>query len=94
MDIAMDVAYTVVDDLFGPGSVVPWWAWAATLLLIFGRLLAPVFQPDSPPGQNVPAVKPPPVNPTVVTPVAFKPPPVEFRAAYFPASHFASDRGN
>jgi hypothetical protein len=48
MDENMDVAYTVASALIGPDAVVPWWAWLAILLLIFGRLLAPVFQPDDP----------------------------------------------
>ena len=41
MELAMDVAHQVVEALFGPGSGVPWWAWVAPLVMIFGRLLMP-----------------------------------------------------
>ncbi|MEU4426281.1 hypothetical protein AB0F81_37140 [Actinoplanes sp. NPDC024001] len=41
MDAALDVAYQVVEALFGPGSGVPWWAWIAPLVMIFGRMVMP-----------------------------------------------------
>jgi hypothetical protein len=47
MDSAIDVAY----DLVGPGSV-PWWAWAAIVLLIIAKVLAPMFRDEPPPGQR------------------------------------------
>lgn len=47
MDTALDVAY----DLIGPGSV-PWWAWAALMLLIIVKVLAPLLQGESGPGQR------------------------------------------
>jgi hypothetical protein len=34
------LAYRLTGDLFGPGSPVPWWAWAAVLVMIFWGLLA------------------------------------------------------
>ncbi|WP_229073860.1 hypothetical protein [Actinoplanes sp. DH11] len=45
MDDALDVSYQVVDGLFGPGSGVPWWAWIAPLVLVFGKLLMPSAEP-------------------------------------------------
>jgi hypothetical protein len=47
MDSALDAAY----DLIGPGAV-PWWAWAAIMLLILAKVLAPVLRGDPPAGQR------------------------------------------
>jgi hypothetical protein len=47
MDSALDVAY----DLIGPGGV-PWWAWAALMLLILVKVLAPMFRGDPPAGRR------------------------------------------
>ncbi|MET8150570.1 hypothetical protein ACIBSW_21455 [Actinoplanes sp. NPDC049668] len=94
MDLAIDAAYAVVSELFGPGATVPWWAWAMTLLMIFGKLLAPVFQAEAPSGPAaVPAAAPPPVNLAAISPPPARPPVMEFKAGYFPASHFQSDSG-
>ncbi|GLY01740.1 MULTISPECIES: hypothetical protein [Actinoplanes] len=49
MDTAVDVAYAVQESLIGPGAIVPWWAWVAPLLMVFGKLLWPVMVPDSTP---------------------------------------------
>jgi hypothetical protein len=35
----LDQLTTIVLELFGPRSVVPWWAWAAVLIMIFWGLL-------------------------------------------------------
>ncbi|MBG0568107.1 hypothetical protein [Actinoplanes aureus] len=51
MDAALDVAYQVVDALFGPGSTVPWWAWIAPLVMIFGRLMMPALVPQTAPAK-------------------------------------------
>jgi hypothetical protein len=47
MDSALEVAYQVVDALFGPSSTVPWWAWVALLAMIFGKLLMPTMDPQT-----------------------------------------------
>jgi hypothetical protein len=47
MDNAVDDAYQVVETLFGTDSGIPWWAWMAPILLLFGRLLYPVFFPEA-----------------------------------------------
>ncbi|MFC7533444.1 hypothetical protein [Actinoplanes sp. GCM10030250] len=47
MDAALDVAYPVVDALFGPDSDLPWWAWVAPLVMIFAKLLGPVVAPEA-----------------------------------------------
>ncbi|GID92990.1 hypothetical protein ACFQFC_06025 [Amorphoplanes digitatis] len=92
MDFALDAAYAVVSELFGPGATVPWWAWAVTLLMIFGKLLAPVFQGDPAPSHAaVPAAAP--ASLPAISPPPARPPVMEFRAGYFPASHFQSDQG-
>lgn len=52
MDTVLDVAYKVVEALFGPGSTVPWWAWVAPLVMIFGRLLVPELVPQTAHGSS------------------------------------------
>jgi hypothetical protein len=47
MDAAVDDAYQVVETLFGSESGIPWWAWMAPIILLFGRLLYPVFFPEA-----------------------------------------------
>ncbi|MEV6301093.1 hypothetical protein AB0M02_16920 [Actinoplanes sp. NPDC051861] len=47
MENAFDVAYRVVEVLFGPDSGVPWWAWVAPLVMIFAKLLGPVVAPEA-----------------------------------------------
>jgi len=32
----IDQAYRVASELFGPDASVPWWAWLALLVMIFG----------------------------------------------------------
>jgi hypothetical protein len=47
----LNLGYELAAELVGPRSVVPWWAWAALLTMIFGGLLGPVFgagDPDEP----------------------------------------------
>ncbi|WP_238547296.1 hypothetical protein [Actinoplanes friuliensis] len=46
MDLAMNALNSVIADLFGPDSPVPWWAWAATAIMIFGGLLAPMYRDE------------------------------------------------
>ncbi|GGN79673.1 hypothetical protein GCM10010112_54560 [Actinoplanes lobatus] len=46
MDTAVEVGYGVAELLFGPNSLVPWWAWLAPVAMIFLRLLAPVLFPE------------------------------------------------
>ncbi|BCJ54448.1 hypothetical protein Asp14428_59230 [Actinoplanes sp. NBRC 14428] len=41
MDAYAETAYEWLAGLIGPQSVVPWWAWAAALVMIFWGLLAP-----------------------------------------------------
>jgi hypothetical protein len=47
VDSAFDVAYQVVDGVFGPGSGVPWWAWIAPVVLVFWAMLLPVMAPSA-----------------------------------------------
>ncbi|BCJ45208.1 hypothetical protein GCM10010168_70090 [Actinoplanes ianthinogenes] len=47
MDSAVDDAYQAVEALFGPESGVPWWAWLAPVIVLFGRLLYPVVFPEA-----------------------------------------------
>ncbi|GAA2666877.1 hypothetical protein [Actinoplanes palleronii] len=47
MDNASDVAYQVVDALFGPDSGIPWWAWVAPIIAIFAVFLYPVMFPEA-----------------------------------------------
>jgi hypothetical protein len=47
MDNAVDMAYRVVETLFGPDSGFPWWAWMAPVVLIFARLMYPVMFPEA-----------------------------------------------
>ncbi|MDI6098052.1 hypothetical protein QLQ12_05480 [Actinoplanes sp. NEAU-A12] len=46
MDTTVEVSYDVAGMLFGPGSLVPWWAWLAPLALVFLKLLSPVLMPE------------------------------------------------
>jgi hypothetical protein len=46
MDTAVEVSYDVVGMLFGPDSLLPWWAWLAPLAMIFLKLLSPVLVPE------------------------------------------------
>jgi hypothetical protein len=46
MDTAVEVSYDVVGMLFGPDSLLPWWAWLAPLAMIFLKLLSPVLIPE------------------------------------------------
>ncbi|MBW6436762.1 hypothetical protein KZ829_23755 [Actinoplanes hulinensis] len=46
MDTAVEVSYGVAELLFGPNSLVPWWAWLAPFAMIFLKLLAPVLLPE------------------------------------------------
>ena len=39
----VELAYELTTGLVGPGAVVPWWAWLAVLVMIFGGLLGPVL---------------------------------------------------
>jgi hypothetical protein len=41
MDQALDKAYTVTSNLFGPESGIPWWAWMAVLIAVFWKVLIP-----------------------------------------------------
>jgi hypothetical protein len=41
MSAFTDVAYDVMSELFGADARVPWWAWVALLVMVFGGLLAP-----------------------------------------------------
>jgi hypothetical protein len=34
-----DLAYELSRELVGPQSVVPWWAWLAFFVMVFGGLL-------------------------------------------------------
>ncbi|GAA2507768.1 hypothetical protein [Winogradskya humida] len=36
-----DQAVQLANDLVGPNSVLPWWSWAAWLLMIFAAILGP-----------------------------------------------------
>jgi hypothetical protein len=47
MDAAMDMAYRIIDAMFGAESTVPWWAWCAPLVMIFAKLLGPVVAPET-----------------------------------------------
>ncbi|WIM98011.1 hypothetical protein ACTOB_001580 [Actinoplanes oblitus] len=47
MESAADDAYQMVEALFGSESGIPWWAWLAPIILLFGRLLYPVFFPQT-----------------------------------------------
>ena len=44
----MDMAYGLISGLFGPASPVPWWAWAAALVMIFWGLLVPGARDSGP----------------------------------------------
>jgi hypothetical protein len=46
MDTTVEVSYDVVGMLFGPTSLLPWWAWLAPLAMIFLKLLSPVLVPE------------------------------------------------
>ena len=39
MDNAADVAYRVADVLATSGSMVPWWAWVAPVVMVFGGMM-------------------------------------------------------
>ncbi|AEV82506.1 hypothetical protein ACWT_1488 [Actinoplanes sp. SE50] len=47
MDSAVDMAYRVVEALFGPDSGIPWWAWLAPIAILFARLLYPMMFPEA-----------------------------------------------
>ncbi|WP_436522258.1 hypothetical protein [Actinoplanes sp. HUAS TT8] len=47
MDNAVDMAYRVVEALFGPDSGIPWWAWLAPIGLVLARLMYPVMFPEA-----------------------------------------------
>jgi hypothetical protein len=40
----LDTAYTVTNQLFGPESAIPWWAWIAVLIAVFWKVLVPERQ--------------------------------------------------
>jgi cyanate permease len=40
----LDTASAVSDQLFGPESAIPWWAWIAVLIAVFWKLLVPERQ--------------------------------------------------
>jgi len=39
MTAISDIAYGLTRELVGPEAVIPWWAWAAALIMIFWGLL-------------------------------------------------------
>ncbi|MEU4691068.1 hypothetical protein [Actinoplanes sp. NPDC023714] len=47
MESALDVSYQVVENVFGAGSGVPWWAWVAPMVLIFWKMLMPMVAPET-----------------------------------------------
>lgn len=46
MDTTVEVSYDAFAVLFGPDSLMPWWAWLAPLAMIFLKLLSPVLIPE------------------------------------------------
>jgi hypothetical protein len=47
MNTGTDLAYALTSSLIGPHAVVPWWAWAVTLVMIFWGLLIREAEPPA-----------------------------------------------
>ncbi len=41
MDRYFETAYNVTSVLFGPKSVIPWWAWILLIVALFWKVLVP-----------------------------------------------------
>jgi hypothetical protein len=39
MTAIIDLLTPILTELVGPQSIIPWWAWAATFVMIFWGLL-------------------------------------------------------
>jgi hypothetical protein len=42
MAAVIDLLTPIANELFGENSVIPWWAWAALVVMIFWGLLGSV----------------------------------------------------